>query len=198
MIRLYHAAISGNAYKARLVLTQLGIPFELIELDILKGAARQPDVLKINPMGQVPTVVLDDGRVLAQSDAILWYFGEGTRLLPDDRYLRAQVLQWMFFEQNNHETSVAEARFWVKFLGKAEEWKEKLAEKRAAGYRALDRMEARLGAEPFLVGGRYSIADIALYAYSHVAGDGGFDLSKYPAIRAWFGRIEAEPGFVPM
>ena len=198
MIRLYDASISGNAYKARLVLSQLGIAFERIEMDILNGAARTLEFRKINPQSQVPTVELEDGRVLTQSGAILWYFADGTRLLPSDAYLRAQVLRWMFFEQNNHEPTVAECRFWVRFLGKGEEWKERLAEKRAAGYRALDLMEAQLGTSPFIVGEQYTIADIALYAYSHVADEGGFDLSRYPAIRGWLDRVAAEPGHVPM
>ena len=198
MIRLYDALISGNAYKARLVLTQLGIPFERIELDILKGAARTPEFRKINPYGQVPTVVLDDGAVLTQSNAMLCYFAEGTPLVPGDRLLRARVLQWLFFEQNNHETTVAEARFWVRFLGKAEEWKDRLAEKHERGYRALGHMERQLAREPFLVGGRYTIADIALYAYTHVADEGGFDLARFPAIRAWLARVAAEPGHIPI
>ncbi len=198
MIRLYDALISGNAYKARLVLTQLGIPFERVELDILNGATRTPEFHRINPYGQVPTVVLEDGVVLTQSNAILCYFAEGTPLFPNDRLLRARVLQWLFFEQNNHETTVAEARFWVRFLGKAEEWHERLAEKHERGYRALDHMERRLAREPFLVGGRYTIADIALYAYTHVAEEGGFDLARFPAIRAWLARVAAEPGHIPI
>jgi len=198
MIRLYDALISGNAYKARLVLTQLGIPFERIELDILKGAARTPEFLKINPHGQVPAVVLEDGEVLTQSNAILCYFANGTPLLPDDRLVRARVLEWLFFEQNSHEPTVAEARFWVRFLGKAEEWKERLAEKHERGYRALAQMERRLAREPFLVGGRYTVADIALYAYTHVAGEGGFDLARFPAIRSWLARVAAQPRHIPI
>jgi glutathione S-transferase len=198
MIRLYDSSISGNAYKARLVLHQLGVPFERIEIDLLKGEARTPEFLKINPNGQVPAVVLDDGRVLSQSGAILWYFADGTALLPQDAFARAHTLEWLCFEQNSHEPAVAVARFWVRFLGKREEWRERLAERIKAGYRAFGVMEAALARRPFLVDGRYGIADIALYAYSHNADEGGFDLAGYPAIRAWLARVEAQPGFVPM
>lgn len=198
MVTLYNSSISGNAYKARLILSQIGIPFERIEVDLLKGEARGPEFRKINPNGQVPAVVLDDGRVLGQSGAILWYFADGTPLLPSDPFARARVLEWMFFEQNSHEPAVAVARFWVRFLGKAEDWRDRLAERRKAGYRAFDVMEEALRSQPFLAGAGYSIADIALYAYTHNADEGGFDLAQYPEIRAWLARVEAQPGFVPM
>jgi len=198
VIRLYDSLISGNAYKARLVLTQLRIPFTHILLDTLKGETRTPEFLTVNPYGQVPAVVLDDGEVLTQSGAILCYFAEGTPLLPADKLSRARVLQWMFFEQNSLEPTIAEARYWVRFLGMEEEWRDQLAKKREGGYRVLDRMESHLAREAFLVGGAYTIADIALYAYTHVAHEGGFDLARYPAIEAWLARVRAQPGHVPL
>jgi glutathione S-transferase len=147
----------------------------------------------------VPTLVLDDGRPLAESGAILWYFGEGTRFVPDDRYERAQVLQWMFFEQYEHEPAIAVVRFLLAYSGLPREEVEARAEsRRSAGYRALDAMERQLDGRVFLVGGRMTLADIALYAYTHVAHEGEFDLGPYPAIRAWLDRVTAEPGHVPM
>jgi glutathione S-transferase len=146
----------------------------------------------------VPTLVLDDGRPLAESGAILWYFGEGSRFVPDDRYLRAQVLQWMFFEQYDHEPAIAVVRFWVAYSGRAEEFADRVEERREAGYRALDAIERHLTGREFLVGDSPTLADIALYAYTHVADEGGFDLGRYAAVRAWLGRVAAMPGHVPI
>jgi len=151
-----------------------------------------------NPALRVPTVVLDDGRPLGESGAILWYFGDGTRFVPADPYERAQVLQWMFFEQYDHEPAVAVARFWLRHAADAARGADQLAAKHASGYRALDAMERRLTARSWLVGGSMTIADVALYAYTHVADEGLFDLERYPAIRAWLACVAAEPGHVPM
>jgi len=182
----------------RLLLNQLAIPFELIELDIIKGETRTPEFLARNPNGKIPVLELEDGTHLAESDAILFYLAEGTPFLPDDRLGRAQVLQWMFFEQYSHEPSVAVARFWLKHLEMTEARRAALAEKQRQGRAALGVMEGHLEAREFFVGGAYSIADIALYAYTHVAGEGGFDLGDFPAIGAWLGRVRAQPGHVPI
>ena len=162
--------------------------------------SNRPELLGgLNPALRVPTLVLDDGRPLAESGAILWYFGEGTPFVPEDRYERAQVLQWMFFEQYDHEPSIAVVRFWVAYSGRPEAFADRLEERTAAGYRALDAMERHLGdGRMFLVGARPTLADIALYAYTHVAREGGFDLSRYPAIRSWLERVAAMPGHVPI
>ena len=144
----------------------------------------------------MPTIVLDDGSSLGESGAILWYFGEGTRFVPEARYARAQMLQWMFFEQYDHEPAIAVARFWLALSGDPRAYADRLPEKQAAGYRALDAMERHLEGTTWFVGDAISLADIALYAYTHVAGEGGFDLGRYPAVRAWLGRVAAEPGHV--
>jgi glutathione S-transferase len=192
---LYDNAVSGNCYKVRLLLAQLGIPYERRELSVMDRSKR-PEILGgLNPALRVPTLVLDDGRPLGESNAILWYFGDGTGYVPEDRYERAQVLQWQFFEQYDHEPNIAVARFWLHYR-KGEVDQAALASKQAAGYRALDAMEKHLTGREFLVGTRYTLADISLYAYTHVAGEGGFDLGRYPAIRAWLGRVAAQPGHV--
>ncbi|HVR67960.1 MAG TPA: glutathione S-transferase family protein [Verrucomicrobiae bacterium] len=196
MLTLYDFLPSGNGYKVRLLLSQLGIPFKLVEKDILKGETRTPEFLAINPDGRIPTVQFDDGRILAQSNAIMFYFAEGTRFLPADRFERAEALQWMFFEQYSHEPYIAVARFWIHELHKRLEWAERLKEKWQKGYQALDVMERRLRDHAFLAGKAYSIADIALYAYTHVAEEGDFDLGRYPAIRAWLDRVADQPGHV--
>ena len=191
---LYESPVSGNCYKVRLLLAHLGLPYERRELSVVDRSDR-PDVLgTLNPALRVPTLVLDDGRSLAESGAIIWYFADGTPYLPDDPFERAKVLQWLFFEQYDHEPAIAVVRFWVMFsTGPAAE---EIEARRRVGYRALDAMERELRAASFLVGGRYTIADIALYAYTHVAGEGGFDLEGYPAIRAWLERVAAQPGHV--
>ena len=192
---LYDSAVSGNCYKVRLLLAQLGIAFERRELDVVDRSARQAILGGLNPALRVPTLVLDDGRALGESDAILWWLGEGTTFVPTDPWERAKVLQWMFFEQYSHEPNIAVARFWLHMLGGAPS-QEALAEKQRLGYLALDALEGGLVGQEFLVGGRYSIADIALYVYTHVAGEGGFDLGRYPAIRGWLARVAAQPGHV--
>jgi glutathione S-transferase len=192
---LYDSAISGNCYKVRLLLAHLDTPYERRELSVTDRSNR-PNVLGgLNPALRVPTLVLDDGRPLAESNAILWYLGDGTRYAPTDRFERAQVLQWQFFEQYDHEPHVAVARFWLHYKG-GEVDKTALAARHAAGYKALDAMEAHLKDRAFLVGGRYTLADISLYAYTHVADEGGFDLGRYPAIRSWLSRVASQPGHV--
>ena len=192
---LYDSAVSGNCYKVRLLLAQLGIEYERRELSVVDRSARQEILGGLNPALRVPTLVLDDGRALGESDAILWWLGEGTAFVPTDPWERAKVLQWMFFEQYSHEPHIAVARFWLHMLGAAPS-QEALAEKQRLGYLALDALEGGLDGQEFFVGGHYSIADIALYAYTHVAGEGGFDLGRYPAIRGWLARVAAQPGHV--
>ena len=192
---LYDSAVSGNCYKVRLILSQLAIPFERLEVDVVDRSNRFELLRELNPALRVPTLVLDDGRPLAESNAILWFLADSTEYLPDDRYRRAQVLQWQFFEQYSHEPFVAVARFWLTQLGSAPD-AEALAAKHEGGYRALDAMERELSRRDFLVGDRYSIADISLYAYTHAAPEGGFELDRYPAIRGWLDRVAAQPRHV--
>ncbi len=196
---LYDSPVSGNCYKVRLLLTQLGIPFERQALDVVDRSNR-PDLLGgLNPALRVPTLVLDDGRPLAESGAILWYFGEGTPFVPDDRYERAQVLQWMFFEQYDHEPSIAVVRFWLKYSGRPEAFADQLDAKVAAGYKTLDAMERHLSVRRmFFVGDTPTLADIALYGYTHVAEEGGFEMSRYPLIGEWLDRVAAMPGHIPI
>ncbi len=194
---LYNSQTSGNCYKVRLLLAHLGLGYERQEVDVVDRTNRPELLGHLNPGLRVPTLVLDDGRPLGESGAILWYFGEGTQYVPEDRFERAKVLQWMFFEQYSHEPNIAVARFLVLHSGRPTT-EEQLAPLRTAGYRALDAMEGWLADADFLAAGRYTIADIALYAYTHVAGQGGFDLSGYPAIGAWLERVAAQPGHVTM
>jgi len=198
MHTLYEYAPSGNSYKLRLAMTHLVVPFKRINLDITKGESRTPEFLEINSNGRVPVLVLEDGECLAESNAILWYLADGTPLLPSSKLEQAQVLQWMFFEQYSHEPFIATARYWIFSLGAEEEYKSKLEENRPKGYAALDVMEKHLQENDFFVGNKYSIADIALYAYTHVAEQGGYKLDAYPAIKAWFERIEATENYIPI
>ena len=193
MLKLYQFFSSGNCYKIRLLLTQLEIPFESIELNILKGETRTPEFLRKNPNGRIPVLETESGQFLAESNAILFYLSEGTDFLPKDNFERAKVLQWLFFEQYSHEPYIATSRFWISILGKAEEYKEALNQKREPGYAALTVMEKHLKNCNFFVGERYTIADIGLFAYTHVADEGGFDLTRFPAIQAWLERVKAQP-----
>jgi glutathione S-transferase len=195
-VLLYDSPVSGNCYKVRLLLAHLGIPYERRELSVVDRSNRSEVLGDLNPAQRVPTLVLDDGRALGESGAILWYFGEGTWFVPEDRYERAQMLQWMFFEQYDHEPALAVVRFWVAYSGRPEAFADRLEERMAAGYRALDAMERHLDGRRFFVGDRLSLADIALYAYTHVAPEGGFELDSYPAIRAWLDRVAGAPGHV--
>jgi glutathione S-transferase len=199
MLRLYDYADSGNGYKVRLLLHQLGRPYTLIEKDILRGETRTPEFLRLNPNGRIPLLELEDGTCLAESNAILWYLADGTPYLPAQPLERAQVLQWMFFEQYSHEPNIATARFWLRHVERLDELRQRLLEqKREQGHAALAVMEGHLRERAYFVGGRYTVADIALYAYTHVAPQGGFDLAPYPAVRAWLERVRAEPEHVPM
>jgi glutathione S-transferase len=206
-VLLYDSQISGNCYKVRLLLAQLGVEYELRDVDVVERAQVPVNAIDysdragvlgdVNPALRVPTVVLDDGRPLAESNAILCYFAEGTPYLPEDRFERAKVLQWLFFEQFSHEPYLAGVRFLVSYwsgppLTEQIEWR------RAAGYVALKAMEQHLATRSFLVVEQYTIADIGLYAYTHVAEEGGFDLSMFPAIGAWLNRVAEQPGHVPM
>jgi glutathione S-transferase len=196
---LYDSPVSGNCYKVRLLFAHLGIEYERRGLDVADRSNR-PDVLGgLNPSLRIPTLVLDDGRSLGESGAILWYFGEGTRFVPEDRYERSQVLQWMFFEQYDHEPALAVVRFWVAYSGRPEAFADRMEERMAAGYKALDAMEGHLaGGRKYFVGESFTLADIVLYAYTHVAEEGGFELDRYPAIREWLERVASEPGHVPI
>src|SRR3954464_256076 len=196
---LYNSAVSGNCYKVRLLLAHLGLPYEICEVSVVDRSNR-PDLLgDLNPALRVPTLVLDDGRALGESGAILWYFGEGSRFVPDGRYERAQVLQWMFFEQYDHEPAIAVVRFWLAYSGRpAEGFAGRIDGRREAGHRALAALETHLGGRDWLVGDGLTLADIALYAYTHVAHQGGFELDGYPGIRSWIERVATQPGHVPI
>jgi glutathione S-transferase len=198
MPRLYDNLSSGNAYKCRLLLAQLGIAYERIELDIHAGATRTPEFLAKNANGKIPLYELDDGRRLAESNAILWWLADGTPYLPEDRFHRAEVLQWMFFEQYSHEPYIAVVRNWVMHYELDEKKREQIAEKRVRGDAALRVMEQHLAERRFFVGERYSIADIALYAYTHVAHQGGFDLTALPALHRWLDEVRAQPRYIPI
>jgi glutathione S-transferase len=197
MLRLYDYLESGNGYKVRLLLTQIGVPFERVELDILKAETRTPEFLARNPNGRIPCLELEDGTHLWESNAIQFYLAEGTDFLPGDRLGRAQVLQWMFFEQYSHEPYVAVVRFWH-HAGMVDANRDQLAAKVERGYAALAVMDGHLKSRTFFVAERYTIADIALYAYTHVAHEGGFDLSRFPAVEAWLARVRAQPRHVPI
>jgi glutathione S-transferase len=195
---LYDSPVSGNCYKVRLLLAHLGIPYERQTVDVVDRSNRRELLGHLNPGLTVPTLVLDDGRPLGESAAILWYFGEGTRFVPDDAYERAQVLQWMFFEQYQLEPTIAVVRFWVAYSGRAEEFEPERPAKMKGGERALRRLERGLDGRDYLVGDSLTLADIALYGYTHVADEGGFSLEPHPAVCAWLDRVAAEPGHVPM
>jgi glutathione S-transferase len=198
-VLLYNSAVSGNCYKVRLLLAHLGLEYETVDVSVVDRTNRKELLGDLNPGLRVPTLVLDDGRPLAESNAILWYFGEGTQYVPEDTYERAQVLQWQFFEQYSHEPNIAVARFLIAYSELPREgFAERLPRLMKGGYAALDAMEGRLADRSFLVGERYSLADISLYAYTHVAHEGEFDLEPYPAIRSWLARVAAEPGHVPI
>ena len=197
--RLYDYLPSGNGYKVRLVLRQLGLPYDLVELDIKRGETRTAEYLAKNPNGRIPLLEIPGRGYLSESHAIISYLAEGSRLVPADALERARMWQWMCFEQYNLEPNVGTARFWITSLRKSEqELGDRLVEKRRNGHAALGVLEAGLAGREFLVGGRYTLADIALYAYTHVAPEGGFALDAYPTIRAWCARVAAQPGHVPI
>jgi glutathione S-transferase len=195
MLVLYDNPVSGNCYKVRLILAHLGIAHERRELSVNDKSNRAAILGGLNPALRVPTLVLEDGRALAESNAILWYIGDGTRFVPDDRYERAQVLQWQFFEQYEHEPNIAVARHWVRYRGTDVD-KAALEIRMKGGYRALDAMEKHLDGQSFFVADRFTLADISLYAYTHVADEGGFELDRYPAIKKWLARVADQPGHI--
>jgi glutathione S-transferase len=195
MLHLYDYHESGNGYKVRLLLAQLGLEYERTELDILRGETRTTEFLELNANGRIPLLVLADGRCLAESNAILFYLAQQTAFWPEDRFEQARVLQWMAYEQYSHEPFIATLRFWT-FAGQLTEHRAEIEERRARGEAALDVMEQHLRGHEFFVGGRYTIADIALYAYTHVAEEGGFDLAKRVVLREWLDRIASQPAHV--
>ncbi len=192
---LHQMQMSGNCYKVRLAARQLGIPLAVKDYGLHDGATRTAEFLARNPNGRVPLLELDDGRFLPESGAILWYLSDGTRLQPQDSWGRAEALQWMFFEQYSHEPYIAVARFWLAYAPKEEFEKKRplVGEWHAKGHAALGVMESHLEKHDWFAGGRYSIADIALYGYTHCAAEGGFDLARYPAVTAWLARVAREP-----
>jgi glutathione S-transferase len=198
MLTLYDYADSGNTYKARLLLAQLGLAYRSVVLDIDKGETRTSAFLAKNPNGRVPALELEDGTVLAESDAILCYLADGTPYWPAERVARAQVLQWLFFEQYSHEPYVATPRYIIRHLGRDHPRAAELPGRIERGHQALKVMETHLAATPFFVVQRYTIADIALYAYTHVAHEADIDLTPYPQVRAWLARVASQPGYVKM
>jgi glutathione S-transferase len=195
---LYDSPVSGNCYKVRLLLAHLGIPYERQTVDVVDRSNRRELLGELNPGLRVPTLVLDDGRALGESGAILWYFGEGTRFVPEDAYQRAQVLQWMFFEQYDLEPAIAVVRFWVAYSGRPEAFEPERPAKMKAGERVLRALDEHLDGREYAVGDALTLADIALYGYTHVAEEGGFSLEPYPAVRAWLRRVASEPGHIPI
>ena len=198
MLRLHDNHLSGNGYKPRLLLAHLGRTYERIEVDILKGETRTPEFLARNPNGRIPVLELEDGTCLAESNAILFYLAEGSRFLPTGRLARAVALQWMFFEQYSHEPFIAVTRHWIQHLEMTEAQRAQLPDKHEGGRAALAVMERHLGESDWFGGDAMGIADFALYAYTHVADEGGFDLADYPAVLAWLARVAEQPGHVPM
>ena len=195
MYKLYDFLPSGNCYKIRLLLNQLGIVYERVNVDILNKESRTPEFLQINSNGRTP-VLSHDGKNLAESNAILWYLAANTDFMPEELYEQAQVLQWMFFEQFSHEPNLATSRYWISILKAEDQYLEQLKEKKKAGYAALDVMEEHLQNKTFFVANQYSIADISLYAYTHVAEEGKFDLSGYCQINAWMARVEGQDAYL--
>jgi glutathione S-transferase len=197
-VLLYNNRISGNCYKVRLLLAHLGTTYETRDVDVIDRTNPREELADLNPARRIPTVVLDDGRALGESNAILWYFGEGTRFVPADRYDRAKVLQWMFFEQYEHEPAIAVARFLKTYYGKPDVWESQREQLTKRGIKALRALDDGLGGHDWLVGETMTIADIALYAYTHAADEAGLSLDDYPDVRAWVARVASQPGHVPI
>ncbi len=199
MYTLYSMQSSGNSYKVRMLLARLQMPYRLVELDLFKGETRTPEFLAKNPEGRIPVLELADGRFLAESNAILVYLAEGTPYLPADKLDRAEVLRWMFFEQHSHEPAIATARFWLHLVkGGRELRKHEIDQWMERGYEALSLMERHLAAHRYFVGDRTTVADLTLYAHTHVAQEGDFDLSEFPHVIEWLARIASEPGHLKM
>ena len=197
-MHLFDYLDSGNGFKVRLLMAQLGIQYRWTNVDIDKGLTRTPEFLKRNPNGRIPTLQLDDGTYLPESNAILWYLAEGSRFVPATQVGRAQVLQWMFFEQYSHEPYVATPRYICRHFPADSPRRAELPERLAKGRAALAVMEQHLSTRQYFVNERYTIADIALYAYTHVADEGGLELAPFPKVREWLGRVAAQPGYVPL
>jgi glutathione S-transferase len=197
-VKIYGDIYSGNCYKLKLLCSLLSIQHQWIAVDILKGETQTPEYLKMNPSGKIPLLVTDEGEYLAESNAILFYLARNSHFLPQHNLQQARVLQWQFFEQYSHEPYIAVARFIARYLGLPDDRKAEYESKQDGGYRALDVMEHRLNKGQFLVGNQCTIADISLYAYTHVADEGGFDLCRYPAILSWLKRIQSLDGYIEM
>lgn len=197
-LKIYGDSRSGNCYKIQLLCAELGIDYDWEEVDILAGETRTPQFLAMNANGRIPLLALPDGRYLAESNAILFYLADGSEYFTGDAYARADILRWMFFEQYSHEPYIATSRFIVKYLGSPADRQASLEEKKAGGEAALVIMEQQLSRHPFITGDNFNLADIALFAYTHVADEGGFDLDEYPAIRKWIMQITERPNYVPM
>jgi glutathione S-transferase len=193
MFYLYDSLLSGNCYKVRLLLVQLDIPFKKIEIDIFKGETKTPEFLTKNPNGHVPALETESGEILVESNAILVYLADDTDFFPQDKLKRAQILQWLFFEQNCLEPNLGPARFWNFLLKRADEYKDSIVQKHHHGYTALTTMEQHLKNRQFFVGNSYTIADIGLFGYTHVSHEGGFEMSKFPAVQAWLERVKGQP-----
>jgi len=198
MFKVYGDVNSGNCYKVKLLLSQLELPFQWISVDILQQETRTPEFLQKNPNGRIPVLEWETGKFLWESNAIMYFLSQGSRFFPSDTLQQAQVLQWLFFEQYSHEPYIATSRYLIRYLNGSVKYQEVLAEKQPKGYAALDVMEQHLSEHIFFVGDTYSIADVGLYAYTHVAHEGGFDLSNYSAILSWFTRIESQPNYIKM
>lgn len=198
MLTLYDSAPSGNCYKVRLLLAHLGLPYRRVDVDVTSGEPRPPGVLRHNPIGKVPVLILEDGSGIAESNAILWRLASGTEYLPPDPDVQLDVLRWLFFEQNVHEPTIAVNRFLLSYAEPTDDLDAVIAFHHRRGVAALRAMETHLETEPFFAGRTYTIADIALYAYTHVADEGGFDLDPFPAVRDWLDRVRVQPGHVPL
>jgi glutathione S-transferase len=197
-MRLYNSQLSGNCWKARQILALRGLPYERVEVDVFDRTNRPELLAGKNPALRVPTLELDDGEFLAESNAILWYFGDGSQYVPSDPLERGRVLQWMFFEQYEVEPSLAVARFWITLLGEREQYAPELESKWRAGNKALAALDGHLDGRDWLVGDSFTIADISLYAYTHLAEEGDFELGRYPNVQAWIERVAAVPGSIPL
>lgn len=197
-LRIYGDSRSGNCYKLKLLCAEMEMNYDWKEVDILDGDTRTPGFLAMNANGKIPLLALPDGRFLAESNAILCYLADGSEFFSGDAFARADILQWLFFEQYSHEPYIATSRFIIQYLGSPPERQAELLQKKEGGYKALGLMEQQLQKQKFLAGNRYSIADIALFAYTHVADEGGFDLGDYPSVRAWIECIEARKNFTGM
>lgn len=198
MYRVYGMSESGNCHKVRVTLDTLGLPYAWTEVDMSRGGTRTPEFLAMNPNGKIPVLEIEPGTYLPESNAILCYLADGTRLMPSERLAKARVMQWLFFEQYSHEPYIAVARYLRKLHPDPESQRAIADSKMAGGYRALEVMEGHLSRAAFFVGDRFSIADIALFAYTHAAGDGGFDLVRFPALRAWLDRVSSQEGVTAM